>query len=65
MAFEGRSSTTPNKASKTCGYPRLAQLVPPACFNLYLACSRNQCNAMEVCASLASCPPWNVPIFIL
>jgi hypothetical protein len=27
-------------------------------------CSRNHRKAMEVCASLASCPPWNVPIFI-
>ena len=30
----------------------------------YLPNCRNQRNAMEVCASLASCPPWNVPIFI-
>jgi hypothetical protein len=30
----------------------------------YFASSRNQRSAIEVCASLASCPPWNVPILI-
>jgi hypothetical protein len=63
-AGERRSSRSRHLKKRVSARRRNQVAAAIATQQFYLASSRNQRKAMEVCASLASCPPWNVPIFI-